>query len=332
MKKCLVFLFILSFVAFSCRNNKEGETALLTEKIEYDVNIVNNEPDADWWIQNIEGSKREKFVNLVINGAKNQTIKIFDNNFIPTSFKKVVSDFFSYDTVNFKNKIKNIETDSVFISNLFDVSKINSFKFIEEWTYNDKTFEFQKNVNKYCPVLRYIGEKNKITDIQLFWVIPDTNVNDKPNKQTITEKIQYDVNITSGNNIEWWKDNIEKSSKEKFLNQLIKKIEKQEVIAYDYFNKIIDKEKFNNIFHRIDTVLIEDLNNPGTYNDTVLKRDIDVNSITKIRFIEEWTIDLNTLKISKNIISYSPLIEYVDDNGNIRGYTPLFWLHFNKKP
>lgn len=329
MKKIVLFLFISLVFYFSCKKINEGKIAILSEKIQYDVDIINNEPDAEWWMQNIEGSKREKFINIIINGAKNQSIQIFDDKFLPTSFKKVISDFISYDTLNFDNKKKHIVIDSIIISNIFDISKINSIGFVEKWSFNDKSLDFFKEVNSYCPIMSFLNEKNKIQQIHLFWIVPDTTKSKSENIYKITEKIQYDVNISSGNNIEWWKNNIEKSSKEKFFNLLIEKIEKQQVIAYDYFNKKIDKKKFNNIFHRTDTILIEDISNPGSYYDTIIKRDFDVNSIAKLRFIEEWTIDMKTFLITKRVKSYSPLCEFIDDNGNIRGYTPLFWIHFD---
>ncbi len=104
MKKSISLLLGAILFLFSCKKNNESKISLLSEKIQYDVEIINNEPDAEWWIQNIEGAKREKFINLVVNAAKNQTIQIYNNNYNPTTFKKVISDFFSYDTINFNNK------------------------------------------------------------------------------------------------------------------------------------------------------------------------------------------------------------------------------------
>ena len=57
--KILLILALLQLLT-TCNRQKKS-TILITNKIVYDVNINNKDPEMDWWVQNIEGSKRRHF-------------------------------------------------------------------------------------------------------------------------------------------------------------------------------------------------------------------------------------------------------------------------------
>ena len=77
-------LFVLVAVVFnSCMQEK---TQLVTEKIQYDVNIKSPDPDYDWWIQNLPGPQRENLVDMIMDGAlsgKFQAYDYFNNAITP---------------------------------------------------------------------------------------------------------------------------------------------------------------------------------------------------------------------------------------------------------
>lgn len=77
--KLSIFLFVI-FVTISCNKDKAKFERLVTEKIEYDVNIKSSDSDLEWWIQNIEGPQRDKFINIVFNAVEEKKIKIFNLN------------------------------------------------------------------------------------------------------------------------------------------------------------------------------------------------------------------------------------------------------------
>ena len=155
----------------------------------------------------------------------------------------------------------------------------------------------------------------------------------KQNDVPVTEKIQYDVSIKSGNpDIDWWIDNIEGSYRDKLVSMLLTNALNGEIDVYDYFtnNKLTDNE-LAYIRGRTDTILLQSPDPP--YNDTtmIVEQKLEYNDITRVRFLEEWTYDGNDVRtMEKNIIAIAPLLENYDENGNFRGYQPLFWIYTEK--
>ncbi len=331
MKKTAgVLLFI--FIAFACKTDDTKFNKLITEKIQYDVCINFTDFDTDWWIQNIEGPKREKFINQIFSAVKDEKIKIFDLNENEVNLEKVLANLFTFDTIQLdKNGKKDKKIDTVFITNSFNLNNINQIRFNEKWSFNEKTLKISKTVNAFCPVLvsdRGNGESK--VNLALFWVFPDTTKNKESNQTLITPKIQYDVFIKSDNQKNnWFADNIETSDRENFVNKIIEIASKGKLKIYDFFDKALDKEKFQQLLHKSDTILVENPEEPGIYKPKIIKTDIDSKSITKIRFIEEWKLDNESFQFYKTVKAISLLTEVRDDSGNIRGYTPVFWIYFD---
>ena len=321
--RTLTVLLTFSVLLFSCKNEKKIKT--ITEKIEYEVQIKNNEQDSDWWIQNIEGSDREKFINLIFDAVNDKKIKIYSNDCnevvqIEDVYKKIIS----YDTINTKFQ------DTVLLTNPLKLKNITYFKFKEKWIFDEKTLLITKNVLGYSPV--FINQLNEHQiKIPLFWIIPDTSITiDAKNLITITPKIQYDVNIKNSDSTgEWYENNIEISEREYFINKILSEIATGKYKVFDFFDQPVDKDKIKQILHRTDTVLVENIEKPEIYDTKVITTDIDARSIVKIRFVEEWKINPSDLHIFKYVKAISLLTEVKDENGSIRGYTPLFWIYFD---
>ncbi|MFZ4740479.1 MAG: hypothetical protein ACOYLE_04895 [Bacteroidales bacterium] len=331
--KLSIFLFVI-FIAISCIKNKAKIDQLVTEKIEYDVNIKSSDNDLEWWIQNIEGPQRDKFINLIFNAVEEKKIKIFNLNQQEASLENIVSNLFTFDTIHLqKNGKKKDIVDTVFISNTFNVKNIAKIRFDEKWSFNEKTLLVKKDVHGFCPVLvNNNTNSSAFTDIPLFWIYPDTTKSlDTSNSFLITKKIQYDVFIKSidkGKN--WWVDNIETTDREKFLKTIIDVASKGKLKVFDFFMKPLDKKKFSEMLHKTDTVVMQRLTEPYADYDTVLRTDFDQTSILKMRFVEEWTLNVQSFKFYKKVLAICPMVEGLDDKGNLRGYTPLFWVFFDE--
>jgi hypothetical protein len=336
MKLLPKFLFftLTIFLAFSCNKNKAKYEQIITEKIQYDVTIKNNDSDLEWWIQNIEGPQRDKFINIIFDNINENKLKIFNMNHQEVSLESIVSNLFTFDTIQLqKNGKKKQIIDTVFISNSFNIKNITKIRFDEKWTFNEKTLVVNKDIKGFCPVL--VSEKRKdiaSTDLPLFWIYADTNTKtDSTDNLLITKKIQYDVLIKSiDKQKDWWIDNIETTDREKFLEKIIEVVAKGKIKAYDFFNNLLDKKKFEELLHRTDTVVMQRLTEPFDNYDTICKTDFDQKSILKMRFIEEWTLNTQTFKFYKKVLAICPMVEGLDDKGNLRGYTPLFWVYFDE--
>ncbi|MEI6694840.1 MAG: hypothetical protein WCO13_02125 [Bacteroidota bacterium] len=333
IKFSVLILFV--FTAISCNKNKEKVEQLVTEKIQYDVNIKNTDSDLDWWIQNIEGPQRDKFINLFMDAIDENKLKIFNMNHAEVSLENVVSNLFTFDTIQLqKNGKKKQIIDTVFVSNLFNIKSITKIRFDEKWTFNEKTLMINKDIKGFCPLLvnKKTSNPTSFLELPLFWIYPDTNSkSDTSRNFIITKKIQYDVFIKSiDKGKDWWVENIETTDREKFLKCILDVASKGKLKVYDFFMNPLDKNKFAALIHRTDTVVMQRLTEPFDNYDTVVKFDFDQKSILKMRFIEEWSLNIQTFKFYKKVLAICPLVEGLDDKGNVRGYTPLFWIYFNE--
>jgi hypothetical protein len=152
----------------------------------------------------------------------------------------------------------------------------------------------------------------------------------EPEKNYLTERIQYDVKIKGDDpEADWWVENIVGPDREKFVKQIIEKARKGEVTAYDYFNNPLTPEQVQEI--GVDT-LIQTLHRtvePYYEYDTMIVTSLDYKQVSKIRFLEEWEWDENSLEIKKRVIGISPIVmvKYGDQEYNM----PLFWVYLDER-
>ncbi|MAE09204.1 MAG: hypothetical protein CL661_10650 [Bacteroidetes bacterium] len=164
----LIILFVPTF--FACQHDKNE---VITEKIQYDVNIKSPDPEYDWWIQNLVGPQREKLVDLIIDGAKSGKWQAYDyfNNPID---KLEVRDIFS-DTMIVtmrKNEPPYDLFDTTIINNILPEDIIR-LRFLEEWCIVPENLNFSKKIIGLAPVARRL-DFNGIERWQpLFWIYTD---------------------------------------------------------------------------------------------------------------------------------------------------------------
>ena len=76
---------------------------------------------------------------------------------------------------------------------------------------------------------------------------------------------------------------------------------------------------------------MEDINNADKMRDTVIKHELNIQSITKVRFLEEWYLDEKKLSFDKKVVGVMLMKENYGDSLELRGYSPLFWIYFDDK-
>lgn len=158
----------------------------------------------------------------------------------------------------------------------------------------------------------------------------DSNTKDYKNEKQLTERIQYDVLIkTPDPDLDWWTQNIEGSKREIFVKTILDLAYSGKVKAYDYFNEPLTTEQVKAIDNTSDTISVQDPDNPDIYLDTVIKQTLDIQIITKVRFLEEWYLDEKDYSFDKKVCGVMLMKENYGDSMELRGYTPLFWLYFD---
>jgi gliding motility associated protien GldN len=95
----------------------------------------------------------------------------------------------------------------------------------------------------------------------------------------------------------------------------------------DKFKKRLSTEEVLNLCSKIDTIMTI---NPVTYEEEIkiVRDEINFEDIKRFRIKEVWYFDKQTSTMRVRILGIAPLKNVIDDNGNFRYETPLFWVYY----
>lgn len=170
--KVLIPGLILIFLV-SCGNFGKDKT-VLCEKIQYDVQINNPDPGHYWWVNNIEGSKREPFVKNILNAAFSGEVKTYDyfNKLLTLKQLEEISSDTIYRTM--KRTYPPYEIYDTIIINKLDFSDISKIRFLEEWKYDKDKIVIDKRVIGIAPIIDKKDNDGNLIAVQpLFWIYFD---------------------------------------------------------------------------------------------------------------------------------------------------------------
>lgn len=151
--------------------------------------------------------------------------------------------------------------------------------------------------------------------------------------ELLTERIQYDVTLKSPEtDLAWWVQNLEGPKREKLVQAVITSAREGKVKVYDVMtNKQLSAGEILERGTRTELLTLQRPFEPYENYDTVIKRDLQLSDISRLRFLEEWYLNQDNGKITKKVIAVCPLVESYTETGELRGYQPLFWLSFVRK-
>ncbi len=150
-------------------------------------------------------------------------------------------------------------------------------------------------------------------------------------KDIITKRIQYDVNIKSPDaDWDWWIQNIVGPDREKLVDMIMDGALSGKFQAYDYFSDSIAPGDIE--YMLADTLYLTYKRTVPPYDsyDTTVIMKIRREDIQRIRFLEEWKIDPETMQFEKKIIGIGPVARRIDMQG-IERWQPLFWIYTDKE-
>lgn len=146
----------------------------------------------------------------------------------------------------------------------------------------------------------------------------------------IAKKIQYDVNIKSPNpDYDWWIQNLPGPEREMLVEMIIEGAKSGKFQAYDYFNVAISKEDVKSILSDTLVLMMTRTVPPYDIYDTSVVKTINNEDIQRLRFMEEWRINPDNLKIEKDILAIAPIAKRIDMMG-VERWMPLFWIYTNE--
>ncbi len=171
MKKLTIsILAVLSVLIFSSCGGKKGK--ILTERIQYDVTIKTPEVDLEWWVQNLEGPKREKLVQAIINSANAGKLKIFD---VMTNKQMTVAELkdrsVRTELLTMQRSYTPYENYDTLVNRELQLSDISRLRFLEEWYLNEETGFITKKVIAISPLVESYTESGELRGYNpLFWL------------------------------------------------------------------------------------------------------------------------------------------------------------------
>ena len=95
----------------------------------------------------------------------------------------------------------------------------------------------------------------------------------------------------------------------------------------DEFKKPLLASELKDLFMRVDTQYTPDLYT-GEMQMVVQEIPLESRDIKMYRLKEDWIFDKQRSKMDIRIIGIAPMKEVKGENGEVRGYAPIFWLYY----
>lgn len=147
-------------------------------------------------------------------------------------------------------------------------------------------------------------------------------------KTLIAEGLRSEALIVFPEEDETWLGKIDQKM---LVNAIFDAIYEGRVKPYDFItDDPLSIEDVKAIESSIDTIYIEDFET-GEIEMKVVEDELRRDEITKVFVKEDWYFDTANFKMEKKVIGISLAIENYDENGNLRGYTPLFIVYFDER-
>ncbi|MFH1320971.1 MAG: gliding motility protein GldN [Bacteroidota bacterium] len=101
-----------------------------------------------------------------------------------------------------------------------------------------------------------------------------------------------------------------------------------EPLLDDEFKYPMTKDDVEAMFKSIDTVTVEDPVT-GEFIEKIQEAELEADKIKQYWIKEDWFFDKQRSVMEARIIGIAPLQESIDEmTGNIRGYSPMFWIYY----
>jgi hypothetical protein len=126
-------------------------------------------------------------------------------------------------------------------------------------------------------------------------------------------------------------DDVDFSEYSKLIHEVFQEVYAGKLQAYNFMDGTpLTVDEIKKAINPIDTMYAE---NPET---KAMEMKIIVSlldeGITSVKVKETWHFNKETLQLEKKVLGIAPRMEVVNpETGEIKGYTPLFWVFFDKQ-
>lgn len=130
----------------------------------------------------------------------------------------------------------------------------------------------------------------------------------------------------------WFDEFIEPDVNDSLFGALFRKVRTKELKLYEPyypFNVSLDPESAINRIRESDTTFIEDIET-GELLEVAVIDETDPEEVVSVIFDEEWFFDASTLTLTKKVKGIIPVINVVNNYGEVVGAKGLFYVPFNE--
>lgn len=171
MRIFLSFISLMLLLLFS--SCETGKKEVITEKIQYDVNIKSPDSDYDWWIQNLVGPDRERLVDEILAGAlsgKYACWDYFNKPLSPADVAAILSDTLILSVIDAQPPYAAHDTT---IINTIYPKDIQRLRFLERWEKTAGTLQIEKTIYGIAPIALTFDNEGNERWYPLFWIYID---------------------------------------------------------------------------------------------------------------------------------------------------------------
>jgi gliding motility associated protien GldN len=124
----------------------------------------------------------------------------------------------------------------------------------------------------------------------------------------------------------------EQKGRKSLMQILFSGIKENTITAYstsdEEFLSRLTPAEFSNSLVKMDTLRLQRNYEPYEEYDTIIPKIFNPSDVYLIRVKEDWFFDKQRSVMDVRIIGLCPIKEEMDDNGEFKGYKPLFWVYF----
>ncbi len=333
MKKRLLFFTVCLVFAVSCNEKHEKE--------EFTIIELNNFDNFEFVsFSNSQIKQAEVLYNQLVD-----TNVIFDINTYSRGGIPSIANRYKYDNVE-SEKLKNEDiikllygsvarqtNDTTIYWNNTNFSVDNEIRFLESWSYKNKPFKFQKEVQYISPVVARYSNGSEGEEELFLGLIPlyylEFNKADASEDITKIENICYVTYPVQPHNY-LFNENAMLS----FLDFIFGAIEEGTITAY------LDYEKNTKVSSIADFNYEKRITNRFDFNkeialpDTTVIASLNINSIKSLTFVENWEFNIEKQFFKKEVNAigfgtkaYTLFENNMQDKKELK-QEPSFWVFF----
>ncbi len=319
--KIFISLSLILIIFWAC-DKKQEKRELLTNRIEYDV-MINNENTMDAWMNNVPIDERMELLEFLFG-------ELLAGNAVDSMGVKIDESIVKQELVALDSNLQFGEVPLFeYVRNEYLV--LQTIRFREKWTYNPKNFCVYKQVLSVAPVYALKDSSGvKIGMQPLFWVRCDTT--EIKNHTLITNLIISDALVQNNTppvielygKSPYYLHNFDENKRDKFFTDLKERATSHEIKSYDYFFNKMEVSAIEKYRDHIDSMHIPDSTGKLIAYEYEVK--ILPKEFTRLKFAEKWEFSKKPFVFKKTVMGINPSLYSENEFGEFEGYRPMFWV------